>query len=198
MGEFFLMSLLTINTRRNILTPLLFCLMSICLLYHLSVGGYVGCNNRWPSLDIFIPINTKAINNKRSSKEFEIYFLQSFLVFWPRDSRVRINAILDSELINTTLASYYINVLNSLTDKFAVEISLNDPTPYYNGKGYDRQQLIKFWSDNFTTSDFVGFVDTETIFLTYVTVDDIFEDGDKPVVNGRTGNFHKHTDQLNN
>eukprot|EP01036_Dinobryon_divergens_P033676 gene33676-43525_t len=42
------------------------------------------------------------------------------------------------------------------------------------------------WADNFTLSEFVGFVDSDTVFLTYVDREDLFEDN-KPVINGRSG-----------
>ena len=29
-------------------------------------------------------------------------------------------------------------------------------------RGWDRQQWIMFWADNFTDSDYVGFIDTDT------------------------------------
>lgn len=43
-----------------------------------------------------------------------------------------------------------------------------------------------FWGDNFTNSEFIGFVDSDCAFITYVDREDLFENG-KPVVNGRSG-----------
>lgn len=45
---------------------------------------------------------------------------------------------------------------------------------------------MMFWADNYTSSEFVGFVDTDAVFLTYIDREDLFEDG-KPVVNARSG-----------
>jgi hypothetical protein len=45
---------------------------------------------------------------------------------------------------------------------------------------------MMFWADNFTSREFVGFVDTDAVFLAYVDREDLFEDG-KPVVNARSG-----------
>ena len=42
------------------------------------------------------------------------------------------------------------------------------------------------WADNYTNKEYVGFVDTDTVFLTYIDREDLFEDG-KPVINGRSG-----------
>lgn len=68
---------------------------------------------------------------------------------------------------------------------------LNEPSIYYRS-GHDRQQLMMFWADNYTQSEYVGFVDTDCVFLTYIDREDLFEGG-KPVVNGRSG-FHDPND----
>lgn len=59
------------------------------------------------------------------------------------------------------------------------------PFPYYK-TGHDRQQYDMFWADNFTKAEYVGFVDTDCAFITYVDREDLFEDG-KPVVVARGG-----------
>ncbi len=43
-----------------------------------------------------------------------------------------------------------------------------------------------FWADNFTDAEYVGFVDTDTFFVSPVDREDLFEDG-KPVVIGFFG-----------
>jgi hypothetical protein len=53
--------------------------------------------------------------------------------------------------------------------------------------GSDRQQWLMFWADNFTSSEYIGFVDSDTVFSSVVTGEDLFVDG-KPraiVVYGR-------------
>ena len=70
-------------------------------------------------------------------------------------------------------------------------VSNSIPPKDYN-RGYDRQQLVMFWADNFTNHDFVGFSDTDVAFLTYIDREDLFEDG-KPVVNARSG-LHEFND----
>lgn len=56
----------------------------------------------------------------------------------------------------------------------------------YHGKGHSRQQLLMFWADNFTTAEYVGFVDTDTVFVTRVVDSDVF-DGAKPRIIGLVG-----------
>jgi hypothetical protein len=60
------------------------------------------------------------------------------------------------------------------------------PQSVYYQTGYDRQQWFMFWADNFTTSEYVGFVDCDCLFTSYVDREDLFENG-KPAINGRIG-----------
>ena len=46
-------------------------------------------------------------------------------------------------------------------------IADNHPSSYYR-RGIDRQQLLMFWADNFTTAEYVGFADTDAVLLTYI------------------------------
>ena len=48
---------------------------------------------------------------------------------------------------------------------------------------------MMFYADNFTQSEFVGFVDSDCLFLTYVDREDLFETG-KPVIKAITGKFY--------
>lgn len=68
------------------------------------------------------------------------------------------------------------------------KITPNKPSLYYN-RGSDRQQLLMFWADNYTNSEYVGFSDTDATLLTYIDREDLFENG-KPVVNGRSGQWN--------
>jgi hypothetical protein len=60
------------------------------------------------------------------------------------------------------------------------------PMTEYCKLGYDRQQFNMFWADNFTNYEFIGFIDTDAAFVTYVDREDLWENG-KPVINGRSG-----------
>ena len=101
-----------------------------------------------------------------------------------------------------------------------VTVLPNNPSTYYSA-GYDRQQLLMFWADNFTNPDaviiiyiffaaiwmrililywqeFVAFCDTDTLFVTYVDKSDLFNfdshsGKDKPVVLGQIGYFRANT-----
>jgi len=95
--------------------------------------------------------------------------------------------LFDSEITSTSeygIARDIITTFN-VSHGFDIYISLNEPSSFYS-KGYDRQQLLMFWADNYTSAEYVGFVDTDCLFITYVDISDLFEDG-LPVINGRIG-----------
>lgn len=142
------------------------------------------CQRSWPELEIFLPVN---IGTGSRDSEYLRIFLRSFLMFWPPSSNTSLRIFFDEEKIN--MPEYHV-ATNSLwtapIHDFKVDISLSLQSPYYNGRGYDRQQLLMFYADNYTTKEYVGFVDTDCLFISYVDREDLFEDG-KPVVNGRIG-----------
>ena len=73
-----------------------------------------------------------------------------------------------------------------------LNVTFGPIAPFYKS-GYDRQQWTMFWADNYSTSEYIGFVDSDTLFTTYVDVEDLFEQG-KPVVNGRLDYVNKKGD----
>jgi hypothetical protein len=150
------------------------------------------CDRKWPSLDIFMPVNLKT---RTGAYEFESYFLRSFLLFWPlKLSNVSLNIAIDAESNSTIPASELYETLGWVKDFVpgGTKITLLPQSNFYR-RGYDRQQLVMFWADNFTDSEYVGFVDSDTAFLTYIDREDLFEGG-KPVVNGKSG--HIGTDNI--
>jgi hypothetical protein len=65
-----------------------------------------------------------------------------------------------------------------------------DPPPFHM-PGPDRQQWYMLWADNFTRAEYVGFVDSDTMFTSVITNGDLFVDS-KPravVIYGRPLNF---------
>ena len=155
------------------------------------------CNRPWPALELFLPINTKTNQPSVRIHEWRNIFLRSFLLFWPLQlSQTKLLIVTDIENkdnhIDSGIQSLVNNTLKDVI-KGGVSIQYNDiAKQYYHGHGHDRQQLLMFWPENYTSTEYVGYVDTDCLFLTYVDREDLFEDG-KPVVNGRTGNLHKST-----
>jgi hypothetical protein len=120
--------------------------------------------------------------------EIEMIFMRTFLFFWPvKLSNTSLLLVYDEE----AKSSKHVIDVNSSAYALKSRVpggieTLGIPKfPFYT-TGYDRQQYNMFWADNFTSSEYIGFVDSDCAFSTYVDREDIFENG-KPVVNGRTG-----------
>lgn len=146
------------------------------------------CNRPWPSLELFMP--GRAIKNANDPRfyEAEIMFLRTFKFFWPLFlSNTSLNVVYDAELESSLWVATYKGTLSELAPSVpgGVKMTGIPSFPYYKS-GYDRQQYDMFWADNFTNAEFVGFVDTDCAFITYIDREDLFENG-KPVVNGREG-----------
>ena len=149
----------------------------------------------WPQLELFLCVHL-AHKSKRND-EFLKFFMRSLFMFWPlTTSNTTLRIIFDEEQQTTpqfheanssihTLLHQLREIEYSIQPSF-LNLTMGARAPYYNDRGYDRQQWMMFWADNFTTSEYVGFVDADTLFISYVDREDLFEDG-KPVVNGRVG-----------
>mmetsp|Transcript_32332 Transcript_32332/g.46640 ORF Transcript_32332/g.46640 Transcript_32332/m.46640 type:complete len:440 (+) Transcript_32332:53-1372(+) len=165
------------------------------------------CSKNWPELDIFVPVNlqkslspleTRAMADRRSD-EFQKIFLRSFLLFWPlRISNTSLRFLVDSEVPHNhssykNLASVCSRVESRISG--GVQITSIPSSPHVH-KGYDRQQLMMFWADNFTNSEYIGFCDSDTLFSTYVDRLDIFSETSKPIIIGLVGPPKNHHNWL--
>ena len=111
---------------------------------------------------------------------YETILIQSMRYFW------------------TIKAPLVVVLDNTAEDKtFGKEISQVYPYPeicheepynstYYHGKGHVLQQLSMFHAEKCFSRKYVGIVDTDTMFVTMVTPDQLFVDG-KPVIIGQFG-----------
>jgi hypothetical protein len=110
------------------------------------------CFRRWPSLELFLTIHLR--DGSRRNDEFAKFFLRSYRMFWPlKQSRTKLRLVIDEELKSTRsfkVASHTFNHYAKLIGPELTNISFSAPSPYYNDRGYDRQQLLMFWADNFT------------------------------------------------
>lgn len=148
------------------------------------------CNRTWPSIALFMPVHAYTSNKHKRYYEVELMFLRTFIFFWPLAiSNTSVILAYDDELASSQFVRELKATVETLPVKIPGGISLIGipEFPYYK-EGYDRQQYEMFWADNFTTAEYIGFVDTDTAFITYVDREDLFENG-KPVVNGR-GGYH--------
>lgn len=169
------------------------------------------CSRVWPKLELFLPIkivddvSNSSKNNLQHSRnmEWSNIFLRTFVLFWPTVSNTEIRLIVDAEVnsnIGTSVAlnTHVLAFLNSTTrilDTYfpRIRVSFNQPFLNVYNTGHDRQQYLMFYADNFTStsSEFVGFVDSDTSFHSFVDREDIFEDN-KPVIHGRLQRWKSH------
>ena len=161
--------------------------MSI-LIMSTGIGGALECDRPWPKIDLFLPTCVYRPRHKRLY-ELDGLFLRPFQLFWPlKLSNVSLIVGYDAE---QNASSHAVSITNTVRDlnKYLMpggaRVALLPPSPYYRD-GYDRQQLAMFWADNYTDSEYIGFMDTDATMLTYIDREDLFEDG-KPVVNARGG-----------
>ena len=125
---------------------------------------------------------------RSKADQFEEMLLRSLRLFWPAEA-VRLLIVLDDESeadhewgpeLTRDLSSY-----GFASIRIAYEPP-SDVYAYHGRDGHNRQQRSMFWADNFTSADYVGFLDTDTLFTTRVHPGDLFECG-RPVVHGLMG-----------
>eukprot|EP00668_Euglena_longa_P013945 GGOE01017897.1.p1 GENE.GGOE01017897.1~~GGOE01017897.1.p1 ORF type:complete len:726 (-),score=70.25 GGOE01017897.1:117-2168(-) len=134
--------------------------------------------DHWPDLKMFLPLQASR------STMFKKIFLDSMVRFWP-PTFARLTIITDAEetAFQDTLRVFLGRLRSDMRQ--AVEVVPNGVLPLYR-RGHDRQQLIMFFADHYCDAEFIGFVDTDCLFITPVVLSDLFVDG-KPVVIGMIG-----------
>jgi hypothetical protein len=158
------------------------------------------CERPWPKVELFLPVALNRGKDLKRRYEIELYFLRSLLLFWPlKLSNTSLNVVVDAERKGSDEYNELKGTLNALRHRIPGGIKMSH-LPHIAGayrSGYDRQQYAMFWADNFTSvgTEYVGFVDTDALFYTYVDREDLFEEG-KPVVNARSG-LHAGKDPTN-
>jgi len=154
------------------------------------------CHRPWPDLELLLPVALLAKDHDRRH-EWRDVFLKSFMFYWPlKVSKTKLRMIYDHD-VYTDLLDGFKSDLGALEKQWGfapssringgLSLSTNtfDP-PVFHDMGHTRQQLVMFWGDIYSQSEYVGFVDTDTFFFTLVDREDLFESG-KPVINGRIG-----------
>jgi hypothetical protein len=137
-----------------------------------------------------VPVHLDADNRERND-EWRDVFLRTFLLFWPiEESKTKLMLMLDEDqrnhtsLPNVTAELQRHPVLQTGNTRLVFN---NVPGVYHNFFGWKRQQYIMFYADNFTSAEYVGFADTDCMFITHVDRSDLFVNDTKPVVNGKSG-----------
>ena len=158
------------------------------LCIHVCSMTYNPCNTSWPDLELILPVTF-------SNNYWHVIFFRSLLMFWPIEvSKIKLVAVVDEEVNPQHLATFH-SFTKEHSHRFVSDIRTEfiAKSSYYGGgkfnnPGYDRQQYLMFYPENYTSSEYVGFVDTDALFFTYVDLNDIFESG-KPIIHGRSGPY---------
>ena len=125
----------------------------------------------WPDLDLML---TSPANQVPGLLELRNIFLQSAALFWP-NKHLKYVVVTDSE---KDFAYDFCNLTKSFTKK---EFQIGNEArcfavyPAFYCPGWHKSQWLRFWADNFTNSEFVGFIDTDTLFVSQVTQRDLFK-----------------------
>jgi hypothetical protein len=120
----------------------------------------------------------------RHIKDFEGMLLRSLRLFWPVE-HLRLLVVLDGESEEDRLLEWELEKLAQQLNLPPFKVFYEEPSTVYKS-GHDRQQWSMFWADNYTTSVYVGFLDTDTVFTTRVHAGDLFE-FNRPLVHGVVG-----------
>ncbi|XP_065661821.1 uncharacterized protein LOC136084796 [Hydra vulgaris] len=119
---------------------------------------------------------------------YQRWFLKSLKLFWPQEL-YNLTIVLNAELTGDRLLGDQIASMWPFPKVVYIEkpitIAIGDK------KNSDRFRMYydAFFPDLYTEADFIGFVDTDTLFITPVTPQSLFE-GNKPIVIGIAGNVY--------
>ena len=151
------------------------------------------CNKKWPNFTFFL--TTPA--NDEGCCESTQWLLPSLALFWPVDQPLDILIVSDNGTANGSgsKALQAVQHLFNLYLPFA-NISLSLNTPIFKARGWDRSQWLKLWADNLTQASNVAFIDTDTVFVTRITENDLFADNGRPIVRGNYGHKEPRWDQM--
>jgi hypothetical protein len=117
--------------------------------------------------------------------EMKSTFIRSLEFFWPRDS-LDILLILDESVYHNSedekqAMTAQVKSMFRAKDLKNTEVAYNPRCEMsLFSKGWNIQQLIMLWADNFTTSEFIGFLDDDTLFSKAIIPYDVFDSQGRP------------------
>lgn len=139
---------------------------------------------QWPDLELLIPLPP----TDEALEEYASRLHASLEFFWPKQ-HLNLLFLTDGEVDNiNSFQSKLLTMANSIANKARVELN----HPLFERGGHNRQQWLMMWADNFTQSELIGFLDTDTVFSTRVALDDLYDEDGKPranVVYGQPYNY---------
>ena len=158
---------------------------------------------------VFRPDNLQLyvrLNSSRGWGEARSYLLPSLQMFWPHS---KLLVVLDQEdPVERVFANNVAEKCKEFQPVVVKGVTVPPPTLPGIAKrknawgvqflGYYQGQMDMLYADKITTSKYVAFVDTDTVFTTLVTPESIFADSQKPRIIGmvhRTATGARDADQ---
>ena len=133
-----------------------------------------------PTLELYVQFT----NNGGWAKDFEHWLMRSVDLFWPEEHR-KVTVVLDGWKASDHGFGCYVL---SKWPRHQVNVCYRnqmDPKVYQND-GHNQIYLDMMHADTCIRSEYVGFVDTDSMFVTVITPNLLFENK-KPIVVGRIG-----------
>ncbi len=175
------------------------------------------CQREWPRIELYLPLGLRH-NSDEKLHAWENVMLRSLLLYWPVEkSNISLTFIIDEEMEDTVpfyqlfhdplmkiQQDYYSSPSRIIRNQFPrvsyhfhrhpnplawnkttnqVDYTL---TPYVSG--YGRQQYLGFVADLYSDAPYIGMIDDDTQFSTFLDREDLFtiEDGIvKPQIRGQ-------------
>ena len=134
--------------------------------------------NKVPSLELVIRANAHPY----LIRQYSTWFLKSLKLFWP-ENWLKLTLVLDEERKEDHAEG---NRLSKVWPYPKIAFRKPGDPAIYTHSQRRRMYLSYFYPDDYTTAEYVGFVDTDTMFTTVVTPEMLFADG-KPTVQARFG-----------
>ena len=137
-----------------------------------------------PSLELVVRTNS----DPKFIRFYSTWFLKSLKLFWP-EHRLNLTLVLDDE--NKQDHATGTRLSHIWPHPKVTYRKPGDPSIYTHFQRR-RMFLCYFYPEEYTSSEYVGFVDTDTMFTTVVTPKMLFVDG-KPTVQARIGQPYYQT-----
>ena len=152
-----------------------------------------GCSDRWPDFELFLT----APQSSLGFFEFKNWFLPSLALFWPLEPILKLLIVTDVDDEFNGKGNF--RQVEDFRDEAqflmngSIQIQWAKTRRLFETKrtGWDKSQWLKFWADNFTNAEYVGFVDTDTVFVSRLTKRDFFDEKNKPIVRPMYGKPRK-------
>ena len=132
-----------------------------------------------------VPQLELALRMKSDPQYVNLYkacFMKSLRLFWPED-RLRLTLVLDDESKEDHATG---KLLSKTWPNPAIVYLQPGNASVYHSNQRRRMYLSYFYPEKYVTAEYVGFVDTDTMFTTVVTPELLFANG-RPTIQARIG-----------